>query len=100
MNEHHYFVYIITNPNKKVLYTGVTNDLQTRLLEHYENRGNPKTFAGKYYCFMLMYYEVFENINDAIDREKEIKGWRREKKIALINTLNPEWKALNKFAGE
>jgi putative endonuclease len=89
-------VYIITNAQRTVLYAGVTNDLAQRLKEHYLNKGTPKSFAGKYYCYHLIYFEEFEFINDAISREKEIKGWIREKKIWLINTLNPTWKFLNK----
>ena len=77
------------------MYVGVTNDLSRRLSEHFENKGNKNTFAGKYYCYNLVYYEHFSNINHAIEREKEIKKWRREKKNLLIATLNPEWKFLN-----
>jgi putative endonuclease len=92
-----YFVYIVTNQNKTVLYTGVTNDLPRRLGEH-EDASAPfqsPSFAGKYNASFLLYYETFENIMDAIAREKEIKGWRRSKKELLINSINPEWKFLN-----
>jgi putative endonuclease len=92
---HHYYVYIVTNPERNVLYTGVTNDLGIRLMEHYSNRGNSKTFAGKYYCYNLIYYEDFQYVNSAIAREKEIKGWRRQKKLDLIKTMNPDWAFLN-----
>ena len=95
-NQNEFFVYIVTGPGKNVIYTGVTNDLGQRLREHWLNRGNNQTFAGKYYCYNLVYYELFKYINDAIAREKEIKGWRREKKVALINKDNPEWLFLNK----
>jgi len=91
-----YIVYISTNADRSVLYTGVTNDLHARLVEHYLNKGTSKSFAGKYFCHHLIYYETFENINDAIAREKEIKKWRREKKINLINIWNPTWTFLNK----
>ncbi|WPP53652.1 GIY-YIG nuclease family protein [Catalinimonas niigatensis] len=84
-----------TNPAKTVLYVGMTNDLYRRMIEHYENRGKQKTFAGKYYCYKLIYYERFSSVKDAIDREKELKGWRREKKIALIEQLNSHWSFLN-----
>jgi putative endonuclease len=94
-NKHLYFVYIVTNTKSKVLYIGVTNNLDARLGEHYFNRGNPKTFAGKYYCYNLIYYEEFQYINDAIRREKELKGWRRDKKENLIKTKNPDWLFLN-----
>jgi putative endonuclease len=87
-------------PNKSVLYTGVTNDLTRRLCEHKENKGNKSTFAGKYYCYNLIYYEHFTHIDHAIEREKEIKKWRREKKESLIATLNPEWRFLNDEVSE
>jgi putative endonuclease len=86
-----YFVYITTNPGKTTLYVGVTNDLKVRLRRHYLNKGNKKTFAGKYYCYKLIYFEVFQDINQAIAREKEIKNMTREKKEVLIATKNPKW---------
>ncbi|MBC7920506.1 MAG: GIY-YIG nuclease family protein [Ferruginibacter sp.] len=88
MNQN-YFVYILTNPGRNVLYTGVTNDLCTRLQQHYANRGRKETFAGKYHCYKLLYYERHSDVNHAIAREKEIKGWTRAKKDALIATINP-----------
>ena len=94
-NKHPYYVYIVTNPERTVLYTGVTNNLWQRLTEHWMNRGNSKTFAGKYYCYNLIYFEDFQYIYNAIAREKEIKGWRREKKLQLIETRNPDWGFLN-----
>ena len=88
---HNYFIYITTNKNKTVLYTGVTNNLPYRLWQHKEEaKTMKKTFAGKYNCHYLLYYELFDYIQDAIDREKEIKGWIRKKKEALINSLNPD----------
>lgn len=90
-----YYVYIVTNPERTVLYTGVTKDLVQRLIEHYVNRGNHRTFAGRYYCYNLIFYEDFLYINDAIAREKEIKGWRRKKKLSLIKTVNKNWTFLN-----
>src|SRR5438552_493082 len=90
-----YIVYILTNKLRTVLYTGVTNSLKERIIEHFQNRGNSKTFAGKYHAHLLLYYESFDHITDAIMREKELKGWSRKKKMALINTLNPELKFLN-----
>ncbi len=91
-----YFVYIVTNPNKTTLYIGVTNNLPGRVIQHWQNRGRPETFAGKYFCYNLLYYESFLFIQDAIDREKEIKKWNREKKESLIKIKNPEWFFLNK----
>jgi putative endonuclease len=93
--QHHYYVYIVTNPERTVLYTGVTNNLLQRLIEHWDNRGQVKTFAGKYYCYNLIHYEYFTYINNAIAREKEIKGWRRQKKLDLIKENNPDWTFLN-----
>ena len=91
MRQHNYFVYIITNPRKTVLYTGVTNNLPVRMQQHFENRGNPKTFAGKYYCYNLLHFEHYQYIQHAIEREKEIKLMMRDKKEALINEHNPDW---------
>ncbi len=92
-----YYVYIVTNKNKTVLYTGMTNDLLRRLSEHLQASipFKQSSFAGQYNAYHLLYYEIFENIMDAITREKEIKGWRRSKKEQLINDFNPEWKFLN-----
>lgn len=94
--QHHYYIYITTNPERTVLYVGVTNDLAQRLAEHWQNRGQVKTFAGKYYCYNLIYYEYFPYIINALQREKEIKGWRRQKKTDLIKIKNPDWTFLNK----
>ena len=94
---HNYYVYITTNKNKTVLYIGVTNNLLVRLQQHEQNAQafTHKSFAGKYNACYLLYYEHFEWIEQAIAREKELKGWRRSKKEDLINKLNPEWKFLN-----
>ena len=92
---HQYYIYITTNPGKTTFYTGVTNDLAQRITEHYLNRGIASTFAGKYYCHHLVYWEHYQYINDAIAREKEIKGWSRKKKLDLIKTINPNMNALN-----
>jgi putative endonuclease len=95
MKEHHYYVYIVTNPTKTVLYVGVTNNLPRRLEEHFANRGNPETFAGKYFCYNLIYWEHHQYVLNAIAREKEIKRWNRKKKEALVASLNPDWTFLN-----
>lgn len=79
MKQHNYFIYITTNPARTVLYIGVTNDLATRLLQHFEERGREKTFAGRYFCFNLIYYERFTYIQHAINREKEIKKMEKRK---------------------
>ena len=80
---------------KDFLYTGVTNNLEQRIIEHYLDKENAKSFAGKYDVFYLLYYECTQYINNAIAREKEIKGWDRKKKEELINSFNPQWNFLN-----
>ncbi len=90
-----YFTYITTNPGRTSLYIGMTNTMQRRLKEHFENRGNPKTFAGRYYCYKLIYYEYYKTAWEAIAREKELKKWNRKKKEALIEKVNPKWDFLN-----
>ena len=92
--DHNYFVYFMTNTHKTTLYLGVTNDLERRVYEH-ETR-EYKGFTRKYNCHYLVYYEHFTFIEHAIDREKEIKKWRREKKDRLISAFNPEWRFLNR----
>lgn len=93
MRDHNYFIYIVTNKNKSVLYIGVTNDLQRRIYEH--EKSLICGFTEKYNCHYLIYYERFQQIEEAIEREKIIKKWRREKKENLINEFNPKWKFLN-----
>ena len=95
MKQHNCFVYITTNPKKTVLYVGISNDLHSRMQQHFENAGDKKTFAGRYFCYNLIYWERFGFIEHAIAREKEIKKWRREKKEKLIASFNPDWKFLN-----
>ena len=90
---HNYFVYIMTNKHKTVLYVGVTNDLERRVHEH--ESGLYKGFTKRYNCHYLVYYEHYTQIEYAIDREKEIKKWRREKKNNLISKFNSEWEFLN-----
>lgn len=89
---HEYYVYIMTNINHTVLYTGVTNDLFRRVEQHRAGEGG--MFTLRYYLKKLVYYEVYEYIEDAIRREKQIKGGSRKKKIEMVNDLNPEWKDL------
>ncbi|MCB0835470.1 MAG: GIY-YIG nuclease family protein [Bacteroidetes bacterium] len=88
---HNYYVYFTTNPGRTTLYIGVTNNLPKRLREHFEQCGSSRTFAGKYYCYNLIYYEWFQDVNAAIAREKQLKGWSRDKKNALIGKINPGW---------
>ncbi|MEX0608272.1 MAG: GIY-YIG nuclease family protein [Balneolaceae bacterium] len=90
------YTYIATNPKKSSLYTGVTNNLQRRIVEHYLNRGNPESFAGKYYCYCLIWYDSFPTMGEAIQAEKYIKGKKRDWKMNLIAKDNPQWNMLNK----
>lgn len=91
-----YFVYIVTNEYRTTLYIGVTNNIQRRLSEHYFDSQNAKlSFAGKYNCYFLVYYEGFDDSNEAIHREKVLKKWRRSKKNKLITDFNPKWGTLN-----
>jgi putative endonuclease len=83
-----FFVYIMTN-RSKTLYTGVTNSLVRRVREH--KAGSGVGFAVKYRVDRLVYFERFQDVRDAIEREKQIKGWLRRKKITLIVSVNPEW---------
>ena len=78
--------------NNTTLYIGVTNDINRRVQEH--KSGQILGFTQRYNCTKLVYYEMFSDINQAIDREKQIKKWRREKKENLIKTMNPEMKDL------
>ncbi len=90
---HNYYVYILTNWNNRVMYIGVTNNLERRFLEHKNKL--LKGFTEKYNVNKLVYFELTDNIESAISREKEIKKWRREKKNRLVETANPEWRDLS-----
>jgi len=87
-----YYVYIMTNAGNTVLYTGVTNDLKGRVYEHKEKLAGG--FTGKYNITKLVYYEVFEDIKNAILREKQLKAGSRRRKIRLVNSMNKEWRDL------
>ena len=89
-----YYVYIITNFQKTILYTGVTNNLEQRIIEHYLGKGNTISFTGSYPAFYLL-YKCSPYILNSIAREKEIKGWKRSKKEKLIKEFNPAMKFLN-----
>ena len=93
MKLHLYYVYILTTRSNTVLYTGVTNDLKRRVFEH--KSGFNEGFTKKYHVHKLIYFEMFDFVELAIAREKQIKGYSREKKIKLIETMNPEWKELD-----
>ena len=94
--DHTYYVYIIANPSRSVIYIGMTNSLTRRLQEHKDNRGTKKSFAGRNYCYELVYYEVYQYVNEAIAREKELKKWSRAKKDKLIKSQNPRLLTLNR----
>jgi putative endonuclease len=97
---HNYFVYITTNKSKEILYTGVTNNLKRRLIEHIEDSNTKKAhFTGKYNCIYLVYWERFQYIEHAIKREKQIKGLLRIKKELIISEFNPDWTFLNEQLG-
>jgi putative endonuclease len=88
-----YYVYILTNKKQGVLYTGVTNNLERRMYEHKNKLITG--FASKYNLKKLVYFEETIDVNAAIAREKQIKGWLRKKKVALIASENPEWNDLS-----
>ncbi|NTW32562.1 MAG: GIY-YIG nuclease family protein [Bacteroidetes bacterium] len=89
MKIHCYYTYILTNKNHTVLYTGITNDLLRRCFEHKNKLIHG--FTEKYNVDNLIYFEVFDYVDIAIKREKQIKGYSRIKKVALIDSLNPGW---------
>jgi putative endonuclease len=102
--EHTYFTYIVCS-RSGTLYIGMTNNIDRRALEH--KLGEVEGFSSEYHCNRLVYYESFDDVRNAIDREKQLKGWRRSKKIALIESKNPRWQDLAEkwgaqmlFAGE
>ena len=104
MKEHHYFTYIVCN-GSGTLYIGMTNNIYRRALEH--KSGAIEGFSSEYHCNRLVYYEGFDVVQKAIGREKQLKGWLRSKKIALIESRNPRWEdlaekwgALMAFPGE
>jgi putative endonuclease len=93
MSERSYFIYIMSNPVDSVLYIGVTNNLQRRVYEHKEKM--VEGFTSKYNCNKLVYYEETDEVASAIEREKQLKKWNRQKKDYLINQFNPERKDLS-----
>ena len=98
------YVYMVTNHNNKSLYTGVTKDIQRRLFEHrnpnfYHIARETTRYTERYNCYKLVYFEFIPSPVDAIAREKEIKGWKRDKKDALVNLQNPAWKDLGYKVG-
>jgi putative endonuclease len=92
MRTHNYFIYFLTNRKNTVLYIGMTNNLERRIYEHKNKL--VEGFTKKYNLDKLVYYEQYTDVNLAIQREKELKKWRREKKNKLVESVNPEWKDL------
>ena len=93
MNQRQYYVYIATNSRNTVLYTGITNDVERRIYEHKNKLA--KGFTSKYNINKLVYFEEFNDPEEAISAEKKIKGWLRQKKIDLIKGANPEFRDLS-----
>lgn len=87
-----YYIYIATNDDCYVLYTGVTNNINRRIYEHKQGIGSK--FTKKYKINKLVYLEEYQDVNEAIAREKQIKAGSRKKKLGLINSLNPAWRDL------
>jgi putative endonuclease len=88
-----YYVYILASATNVTVYTGVTRDLVRRVYEHRHNI-DPNSFTAKYKVHKLVYFEETTDVKAALEREKEIKGWRRSKKNALVETMNPKWEDL------
>jgi putative endonuclease len=86
------YVYMMGSTSRRALYTGVTAVFYLRVWQHKNNQGG--YFTTKYKCYRLVYFEQFTSVEAAIAREKEIKGWRREKKDRLVESMNPRWKDL------
>ena len=87
-----YYVYILASKRNGILYIGITNNLMNRVYQH--KQGMVKGFTKKYHVDKLVYYEETNNVNSAISREKQMKKWKRNWKISLIERTNPEWKDL------
>ncbi len=88
-----YYVYILASATNYTVYIGVTSDLIRRVYEHREHL-DPDSFTSKYGVHKLVYFEQTNDVKSALEREKQLKGWRRSKKNALIESMNPEWKDL------
>ena len=93
VNVHQYWIYILSNYTRSTLYVGVTNDLYRRYHEH--KNGEIEGFTRNYQCHYLLYYEEYSQVEEAIAREKQLKGWTRKKKENLIRTMNPDLKDLS-----
>ena len=94
MEARQYYVYILTNKTNRVLYIGVTNNLERRIFEHKNKL--VEGFTKKYNLSKLIYYEATNDIDSALEREKQLKNWHRDWKLNLINSFNPDWRDLSK----
>ena len=92
MSDRQFWVYILNSASGNALYIGITNNLEKRVWEH--RNGSGSEFAKKYRATRLVYAEEYDNPSDAIAREKQLKGWRRERKNELVRSINPEWRDL------
>src|SRR5207245_513171 len=99
MREHRYFMYMLTNTVRHPIYTGVSNSIMRRQPEHKE-KADPDSYTAKYNLNRLVYFEQFRYIDNAIAREKQVKPWSSKKKIALIESLNPNWDDLSRAWGK
>jgi putative endonuclease len=93
MRKRHYYVYMLTSSSRRPLYTGVTDNLFHRKDLH--EASDTSTFVGRYQALRLVYFEIFDDVRNAINREKKIKGWTRAKKNALVRSMNPQWRDLS-----
>jgi putative endonuclease len=88
-----YYTYIMQSSSRRALYTGVCSNLERRVFQH--KNGTYEGFTSRHQAWRLVYFERFGDVRTAIDREKQLKGWRRDKKLALIESVNPKWKDLS-----
>lgn len=93
VQERRYYVYLMAS-FRRTLYVGVTNDLERRIRQH-KAKVHPDSFTARYNVNRLVYYETFADVREAIAREKQIKGWRRSKKVELIESMNLEWRDIS-----
>ena len=100
MKEYRYCVYMMQSTSRRALYIGMTSNLRARVWQH--KTGATGGFTSEYKCHRLVYFEIYGEVGRAIEREKQLKGWRREKKDTLVETVNPQWKDLSAgwFDGE
>jgi len=92
MREYHFYIYVMQSASRRALYIGMTNDLRKRVYQHRNHATDG--FTDDYNATRLVYWESFEDVGNAIEREKQLKGWRRKKKLRLVERMNPGWKDL------